>query len=205
MKKYLLFIISLCLAATAGAKTIEFRSNGVAINNGDTVTFKSEADPFDNLTCDTGDLALYNLTDQSISCTYVIKILKNTLNSDNSAQICMGTNCVPLSKDAFETYQAIGSATIDVNGKSKVSADATPTQTGIMILALTCTNGSENATVYIQFTNGDVSAINQVNAGEKHASVTASYSLSGQRMAKGQKGIAIVRMSNGENKKMVIE
>ena len=178
MKQIFTLLLMAAIAhLTVHAQKVEFRYQGQPVEDGATVTINAEADIFGDLSCETNPsdapnegLILVDKDGANISGTAVMQILEHTFKA-KTVQWCMGGECVPM-KNVSELSKTFSGTTI------LTQFDAyTIRQKGYLLALLEVTVAGEQHSVYIQFSNGEVSGITSVAASEEQADV---YDLNGR-------------------------
>ena len=209
MKKLFTLVISMMgLGTAAYGQEFAYQLNGETLDDGTTVVIEAEPDFFGDPECNTNPAEEPNrLTFKKLGNSFstkgeaVITVEHNSLGSD-SKQWCMGGSCVPVSGSTYTKDFDFSSTVYPVtNNAIKIQYDIAPVEYGEMLTKLVSTIGGNDYTIYIKFTYTDPASVQNVE--QNHVFVTARYNAAGQRVAAGQRGLSIVRLSNGKVVKTV--
>lgn len=177
MKRFLHLVCAFLLVQSAAfAQSFKFQYQGADVADGATVSIPAEVDIFGELACETNPAAnpttglmLVSTSSSAVSGQARLEILAHTFRA-KTVQWCMGDQCVPMNDVT----------TLDKNfsGKSlAISFDAfTIRQEGYLLAKLTATVGNQTQTVYIEFINGQHSAVTTLADAQGVADI---YDLSG--------------------------
>ena len=207
MKKLFTFVLAVFgMAITAHAQDFAYQYHGNTLDDGSTVTIEAEPDFFGEPECNTNPSDdNKRLTFKKLGSSFVSKgsatitIEQNTLGSDNK-QWCMGGDCRSFTSTTYTKDFDFSSAMV-MDNNIMIQYDIAPKQYGEMLTKLVSTIGGKDYTVYIKFTYTDPASVQNVE--NNNAFATARYNVVGQRVAPGQHGIAITRLSNGKVVKTV--
>lgn len=203
MKKVFTFVVMAAACLGVQAQTMEFRFKGEPVANEATVTIQAEYDEdFELYECNTNPftetdrLVLHDINGDIVDGGKAhLEILSNTLGAQN-IQWCMGGLCVPIKSTTYDKDFEF------LEDDVTVKYDCEVTQYGEMLTKLSATVGEETATIYIKFVNTDPAGISSIAASD--VKETARYLLSGQRIAGPQRGLNIVKYSDGRVVKQVV-
>lgn len=182
MKRIFILSVAFGLAQmSAFAQAFEFRFHGVAMEDGAKVTIPAETDMFGELACETNPssdpengLVLVGSNDAEVSGSAHLEILEHTFRA-KTIQWCMGGSCVPLT-DVTEYDKDFAGQIV------QVQFDAfTIRQEGCLLASLAATVGSQTTTIYIEFSNGQTTGIDNLAVSESYADV---YDLNGRVVMK---------------------
>lgn len=178
MKRFLHLVCAFLLVQSAAfAQSFKFQYQGADVADGATVSIPAEVSIFGDLACETNPTAnsttglmLVSTSSSAVSGKARLEILEHTFRA-KTVQWCMGVGCVPmnnvttLDKDfSGEASQAINFDAFEIR------------QEGYLLAKLTATVGNQTQTVYIEFTNGQHSAVTTLADAQGVADI---YDLSG--------------------------
>ncbi len=205
MKKILLTFACMALAAVGvQAQKLGFTNKDGVVADGSTVVCPAGYNLFGLFCCETGSLALKNYTDEDITCSVTVQLVDNTIGS--MPEICMGGNCVAITSWPFQrTFTC--SASKSVLAQYEVAA----TNYGELNSLMTVTGGGETHSVYIKFSNPDLTGISSIQT----ECLYDVFDMSGQLLLEGvdgktlsssRRGYYIVRSHrDGKRHKVVIK
>ena len=177
MKKLFTLTIMLILAVHVSAQKIEFKYKGEVLANGSTLSINAETDMFGELACETNPstapengLIISGKNGAYISGTAHLAILEHTFKA-KTIQWCMGGLCEQM-KSVNELDKTIEGSNV------QMMFDAfTIRAEGYLLAKLDVTVSGETQSLYIEFSNGQHSGVNSLQAKEERANV---YDLSGR-------------------------
>jgi hypothetical protein len=177
MKKLFTLTIMLILAVHVSAQKFEFKYKGEVLANGSTLSINAETDMFGELACETNPssapengIIVAGKNGAYISGTAHLAILEHTFKA-KTVQWCMGGLCEPM-KSVTELDKTFEGSNV------QVMFDAfTIRAEGYLLAKLDVTVSGETQSLYIEFSNGQHSGVNSLQASEERANV---YDLSGR-------------------------
>ena len=205
MKRVLTTLTLLCTLFVLHAQDCVFQFEGKNLDNGATVTIYAEEDPlFGWLICDTNPsndpngLFLLNKTSKELSCSATISIQSNTLSNTiagDDTQWCMGTDCMPI-----KTATKSKDFKLPANAKIMTKFETSPTKDGEMLTKLEVRTGGKTYTVNIRFVNGQ-DRVTELTTAAVH--VVEYYTLDGRKVNEQPHGVSLVKLSNGQVRKVI--
>ena len=209
MRQRLLSTISMTLVAMAvcHAQNFKFQYEGKSVPEGSTVSIAAEEDifGFGELWCESNPsdnpgngLVLKLLTTSSASGVAKLTIEHNTVDPA-TLKWCMGGTCNLL--DGVTTMEKGFSTN---NGIVLVQFDAENLRsTGYLMANLSATIAGESHSVKVEFTNGESTGMTSIS--HARTETEACYTVNGIRLTTPQRGINIVRMSDGTTRKVLVK
>ncbi len=188
MKKILLTFACMAMAAVGvQAQKLGFTNKDGVVADGSTVVCPAGYNLFGLFCCETGSLALKNYTDEDITCSVTVQLVDNTIGS--MPEICMGGACAPITAWPFErTFTC--SASKSVLAQYEVAA----TNYGELNSLMTVIGGGETHSVYIKFSNPDLTGIDDAVKTDGKCSV---YDLQGNVVAVNIAASEVMSLSRG--------
>ena len=213
MKKIFTFFIALCgMTCAANAQSFEFQMDGKSLPDGSTITIEAGMNDWGAVECNTNPSTNPNLvmfkkltTDDSVSeGSATIEIQENTMEAEIISW-CMGGNCVPIMRPTCKKNFTFVSTDLYpvVDNAIKLSYDCEPAHFGEMLTKMVATIGGQDYTLFIKFTYSDPANISGVS--EDKATAVGYYTVGGQQLQAPQKGLNIVKLSNGKTIKQIIK
>lgn len=211
MKKiFTLFLALIGITGTASAQDYEFQMDGKSLPDGSTITIEAGMNDWGSVECNTNPSAQPNLVmfkkltaDATIEGTATIEIQQNTMEAEIISW-CMGGNCVPIMRTTYTkkfTFESTDLYPV-VDNAIKLSYDCEPAHYGEMLTKMVATIGGHDYTLNIKFSYADPTSISGVS--EDKTTAVAYYTVDGQQLSAPQKGLNIVKLSNGKTVKQII-
>lgn len=191
MNRLLLLLTAILLAdIPVGAQGLLFMYKNQALEDGATVSIAAEEDFFGEMSCETNPstapsegLVLNCPATFGGNVSAELQILSNTLDA-SAVQWCMGGEC------SLVGNKTQMSKTFSPGTNIQVLLDATNIKNDGMLMAkLSVQFNNTTRTVYIQFTNGDATAIHYPQSIIHNSQC---YDLGGRKVQKPRKGICIL-------------
>ena len=205
MKRHIsLFIALLVTTAVVFAQDFEFQCHGQSLDNEATVVIEAETNIFDELVCETNpasnpfDGLVVKLLDATTAEAFATLEVGNNGFQAQIMQWCMGGNCSLVR--AWNTYNK----SFTMSSTEMVQFDASNIMTeGTLEATLSVTIGGVEKSVNILFSNTDEDSISSVLADDERLHVR--YSVDGRKLPTTEKGINIIRMKDGDVKKIFVK
>lgn len=213
MKKLFTLIAVLGMAAYANAQSFVFTMKGEVLDDNATVEIKAREylSPYEYkgetfyewlIDCGTGeDLLLKNNTGSDIPYHAVLTTPEN--ETDWEISWCMGMTCKPVPSTPFdmdETLPANGSQSVEYH----VEIEPEMEDYGTMLSTIKVEANGESRTVNIRFVYDETS--NSIaSVGNGSAVEVARFAVDGRQLTHPQRGLNIVKMSDGSVKKVLVK
>lgn len=213
MKKLFTLIAVLGMAAYANAQSFVFTMKGEVLDDNATVEIKAREylDSYEwngetryewLIDCGTGeDLLLKNNTGSDIPYHATLTTPEN--ETDWAISWCMGMTCKPVPSTPFdmdEILPANGSQSVEYH----VEIEPEIEDYGTMLSTIKVEANGESRTVNIRFvydeTSNSIASVGNGNAVE-----VARFTVDGRQLTKPQRGLNIVKMSDGSIKKVLVK
>ena len=213
MKKLFTLIALLGMTAYANAQSFVFVMKGQVLDNDATVEIKATEYQSSYewkgktyyewlIDCGTGeDLVLKNNTSSDIPYNAVLTTPEN--ETDWEISWCMGETCKPVPSVPFyiqETLPASGVQSVEYHVEIPTESD----DYGTMLSTIKVEANGEIRTVNIRFVY-DENSNSIAEVGNNNAVEVARYAIDGRQLTQPQAGINIVKMSDGNIRKVLVK